>query len=216
MKMKTCRECGVELVVGDNWAPSHARNRQYICRPCLAEAARRRYWANVEKMREADRRRYEADPKKHRESARRWYEANPEKERERARRYREANPERVRESRRRRYEANPEKMKEAVRRWREANREKHREISRRYYARKLNAAVEPVDEQAVYELSGRMCIYCGVTENLELDHVVPLSRGGVHSEDNLVVACRGCNTSKGAKPLREWLETQPRAITWVV
>lgn len=34
---------------------------------------------------------------------------------------------------------------------------------------------------------------------MEFDHVVPLSRGGPHAADNLTVACRRCNRSKGAK-----------------
>jgi len=104
---------------------------------------------------------------------------------------------------------------EAARRWREANPEKQREYNRRRRALKSNATIEPVDELAVYERDGRMCIYCGATEDLALDHIVPLNGGGSHREDNLVVACRSCNSSKGAKPLEEWLETQPKAIVWV-
>lgn len=35
-------------------------------------------------------------------------------------------------------------------------------------------------------------------------------------EDNLVVACRRCNGSKGARPLMEWLETQPYSQAWAM
>ena len=111
--------------------------------------------------------------------------------------------------------ANPEKHREHNSQWREANPEKAREGCRRYRARKRNATIEPVDEAAVYVLNGRMCIYCGATENLTLDHIVPIARGGSHSEDNLVVACGSCNSSKNAKPLAAWLQTQPYSIAWV-
>ncbi|HYW89814.1 MAG TPA: HNH endonuclease [Chloroflexota bacterium] len=44
------------------------------------------------------------------------------------------------------------------------------------------------------------CQYCGVrTRDLTLDHVVPRHRGGRHSWDNLVSACRSCNHRKGGR-----------------
>ncbi len=39
----------------------------------------------------------------------------------------------------------------------------------------------------------------GLTEPMELDHVVPESKGGPSSPENIVVACSHCNRSKGAK-----------------
>lgn len=39
----------------------------------------------------------------------------------------------------------------------------------------------------------------------ELDHVYPASRGGRSDADNLTVACRPCNRSKGARTPEEWL-----------
>ncbi len=48
------------------------------------------------------------------------------------------------------------------------------------------------------------CQYCGTrTRELTLDHVVPKHRGGTHSWDNLVSACRSCNHRKGAKTVEE-------------
>jgi 5-methylcytosine-specific restriction endonuclease McrA len=44
------------------------------------------------------------------------------------------------------------------------------------------------------------CTYCGRdggARDLTLDHVKPLSRGGTHSWDNVVTACRRCNQRKG-------------------
>ncbi len=42
------------------------------------------------------------------------------------------------------------------------------------------------------------CQYCGSLENLTLDHVHPLSRGGKSSWENVVTACFPCNSSKGS------------------
>jgi len=72
--------------------------------------------------------------------------------------------------------------------------------------------VEDVDEEAVYAFCGNRCAYCGSTEKLTLDHVVALSKGGAHAESNLLVACKSCNSSKGVKPVAEWLATRPMKL----
>jgi len=41
------------------------------------------------------------------------------------------------------------------------------------------------------------CAYCGSQKNLEVDHIIPLSRGGRHDEDNMQILCRSCNRRKG-------------------
>lgn len=48
------------------------------------------------------------------------------------------------------------------------------------------------------------CFYCGSNEKIEVDHVIPISRGGRHSIGNLVSACLTCNRSKNNKFLTEW------------
>lgn len=48
------------------------------------------------------------------------------------------------------------------------------------------------------------CQYCGVhTRDLTIDHVIPRSKGGPHTWENLVSACKGCNHRKGGKILSE-------------
>ncbi len=50
------------------------------------------------------------------------------------------------------------------------------------------------------------CVYCGVyCENPTQDHIVPLSKGGTHTADNVVPACKHCNPSKGNKSLLHWM-----------
>jgi 5-methylcytosine-specific restriction endonuclease McrA len=48
------------------------------------------------------------------------------------------------------------------------------------------------------EYSG-MCAACGSTERIEADHIVPLSKGGINTRDNMQPLCKLCNTSKQAK-----------------
>lgn len=59
--------------------------------------------------------------------------------------------------------------------------------------------------RAVLERDGRICRYCGAPDASDADHVLARSRGGTNHPSNLVAACRTCNTSKGARPLEEWL-----------
>ncbi|MFN3587833.1 MAG: HNH endonuclease [Spirosomataceae bacterium] len=49
----------------------------------------------------------------------------------------------------------------------------------------------------IFKRDKHQCVYCGNKEDLTLDHVMPKSRGGKTSWDNLVAACRKCNARKG-------------------
>ncbi len=54
------------------------------------------------------------------------------------------------------------------------------------------------------------CFYCGTkSPNMELEHIVPQSRGGVSSVNNYVLACRECNIAKGTKSITEVLKDKP-------
>jgi len=212
-----CAECG--------------RNQRYyargLCRLCYG---RWHYAQNKEKYHVANRRYYDRTIEYQHKRRREYYALNCDRERERNRLYCLEYPERRkkaeaayrarnREKERKRCalyrREHPGRRKATCKAWYEQNKEKAFAQARRRRARKLNATIEPVDEAAIYERDGYACIYCGATEDLTLDHVIALAKGGAHSEDNLVIACRPCNCSKGAKPLLDWLQTQPRAHAWV-
>jgi HNH endonuclease len=60
------------------------------------------------------------------------------------------------------------------------------------------------DEKLKIALSDACC-YCFSELDLSLDHLIPQFKGGKHSADNLVVACRSCNSSKKALDFLEWM-----------
>ncbi len=65
---------------------------------------------------------------------------------------------------------------------------------------------QPVDREYVWARDFGLCHICneGVDRaDAEFDHVVPLSRGGNHHENNLRVSHRRCNRSKGTRLLSE-------------
>ena len=53
----------------------------------------------------------------------------------------------------------------------------------------------PLTRRAVFARDEWACQYCGATAE-NLDHVIPRSRGGTHTWDNVVAACRRCNSRK--------------------
>ena len=58
---------------------------------------------------------------------------------------------------------------------------------------------------SIYERDGYRCRYCGVSEQyatLEIDHIIPISKGGKSTYENLQTLCRKCNYEKGNKRYR--------------
>jgi hypothetical protein len=50
----------------------------------------------------------------------------------------------------------------------------------------------------IFERDNFTCVKCGSKKYLTLDHIVPVSLGGVTSEENAQTLCRSCNSRKGA------------------
>jgi len=71
------------------------------------------------------------------------------------------------------------------------------------------------DRFSVLSRGGFRCAYCGISAReakIEIDHVVPVSKGGGNELSNLVVACRDCNAGKAAD---EPLDFQEKA-RWMI
>lgn len=65
----------------------------------------------------------------------------------------------------------------------------------------------------IIKRDGRTCFYCNVVPNkIEIDHKIPISRGGTNDENNLVVACQKCNRSKRNKTVEEFLNWRDSSI----
>jgi hypothetical protein len=52
---------------------------------------------------------------------------------------------------------------------------------------------------AVYQRDGHRCCKCGNDNNLEIDHIIPISKGGKSNMDNLQTLCHSCNVEKGSR-----------------
>jgi len=59
------------------------------------------------------------------------------------------------------------------------------------------------------EVFDHACAYCGdTTSDLHQEHVIPLSKGGYYTKENIIPACQFCNSSKHARDLDEWYPKQ--------
>ncbi len=64
------------------------------------------------------------------------------------------------------------------------------------------------DDEKIKLQSGQRCSYCGSTTSLALDHIFPRKQGGQDTAENLILACRSCNSSKGKKDMLEWMNAR--------
>lgn len=143
------------------------------------------------------------------ERKRKYQEANKEKVLEWIRRYQEKNKEKFLESKRRYREANKEKISESGRRYREANKDKYRAWKCSRYAKKqeLPATLTADEWREILDRHFGRCHYCGKkTEELEQEHMKPVSKGGGYTKENIVPACRSCNGSKYTKSYKEFIK----------
>ncbi len=76
------------------------------------------------------------------------------------------------------------------------------------------------NRRGVFARDGHRCQYCAASAET-VDHIVPRSRGGRHSWDNVVASCRRCNARKRDRLLSEttmWLRSRPGpppTSTWI-
>jgi 5-methylcytosine-specific restriction endonuclease McrA len=197
---KYCWACKTDRLKADFYRdPRMVDGLRSYCGECMRAKRRTEYYRDPDKARQKSAEYNRNLGPLHVEKVRRWQRANPDKVRISKDRY-YAKPEA--KAHRRKYES----------RWRMENPDKVRAATHRRRARERNARVTPVDYGAVLRRDGHICYLCrGAvnTADLSFDHVIPLSRGGMESEDNIRVAHRVCNSRKGARLPAElaWLPT---------
>jgi 5-methylcytosine-specific restriction endonuclease McrA len=217
---KDCSKCGRNLPLSKFNRTKHTKlGRTSHCKDC-----KRAYRAaNKEKIATQKRAWYDANADHVREHNRVWREENAERISEKHKQYREDNAEAVRERRQAYRESNREQLNARKRspearekaRARYAHRyENDPEFRARLLAKEQRRRGAPgtLTGDQIQKIVAQDCFWCGTdcSEKYDLDHIVPLSKGGRNSRCNLAVSCPTCNRSKGAKDLSEWL----REIGW--
>lgn len=72
------------------------------------------------------------------------------------------------------------------------------------YAKIKNVDRRTITNKELKRLQQQPCIYCGSKLLIEIDHIIPIARGGRHSIGNLAPACRACNRNKTDYLVMEW------------
>ena len=57
--------------------------------------------------------------------------------------------------------------------------------------------MRPITRKRILDRFKNRCANCKSVENLQIDHIIPVCRGGREDEDNMQVLCRKCNLKKG-------------------
>lgn len=178
----TCLECNLEKVRARQW---HKNN------PERAKENRRRWReANPEKV-AAARERQAACPKA-KERAARWYAENREQRCASMKAYREANREKIDATHKVWVEANRDRVRELFRMARQR---------RRARMRGSNGSHTSADLVEILAAQKGRCAYCRVDlrkVKKQVDHIIPLARGGSNARANIQYLCASCNQAKNA------------------
>lgn len=179
--------------------------------------------AHQEKVRDWHRAWSKANPDKIAAYGKSRREKKRDAETRRMREWRHRNRDRVNEKQRAVYHANAEQRREYGRKWYEKNRERINALSREWCRKNRDKIKEwshkrreangsgirfkASDLTRIFAEQCGECLYCAsdISTEYEVDHFIPVKRGGGHEPSNIVLACMACNRSKGSKLPWEWM-----------
>ncbi len=108
--------------------------------------------------------------------------------------------------------ANMKKLKEVGKKYRDRTRKttegrlkRRREQHLRRNRTEKQLGVFPNDYwEILIGVFGEQCLRCGSIQHLQLDHIIPLSKNGLHCMSNFQILCKTCNISKGNRSSKDY------------
>jgi hypothetical protein len=211
---KVCNRCGDKKAVEEfSRNPSSGDGYKSICRTCDYATTKARREAQGEdfrmRQRESDKRNIDHKRQYRKENAER-HNAHIRNRRANDPAYRQAMNEYQSEY----ASTHREQMNRYVRKWKEANPLKGTEYAMRYKARKQAVTTEQVDYELIFQACDGICYICNQQilphHDIEFDHIIPITRQGPHSYENIAVVHDICNSRKNNKLLEEMTPFQRR------
>lgn len=149
------------------------------------------------------------------ESARRYNKTHFLENKKRKQAYRQKNIEKIKQYEQEYRKKNAQELfekrkimnqyhKEYSKKWAEANKSKRRNGESKRRVKKHENGVFLILQKEIDKILNSPCAICGCKNRIELDHIVPISRGGRHSVGNLQPLCKSCNVSKNNKFMIEF------------
>lgn len=196
---KVCYSCKRSLPATTEYFSKHSKERDGLrgqCKECKAKEAKR-YRAEHREQRLAYNKQYKTNhPGFIRMVKRRRYQKCREVISEQGKRY---------------YQKNREIILAKTKEYRQENPEMIRLQSHRREARKrdLPHTLTVKQWREIKSIFNNSCAYCGEKKPLTQDHFFPLSKGGEYTRNNIIPACKTCNSSKNANEPFSWYSKQP-------
>jgi 5-methylcytosine-specific restriction endonuclease McrA len=147
------------------------------------------------------------------EYARAWAKANPEKykkqwQKQNKKRWVEQKQDQTYMTKKAIYrQENSARRVATAKAWNQANRERFTlHVANSHIKRKIakDARAYKILDKEYKRLYNSPCAFCGATEKITMDHIIPISRSGNHSIGNLQPLCRRCNSSKKSRLVSEY------------
>jgi len=127
------------------------------------------------------------------------------------RKYHLENGDTLREKMREYYRNNKEYFAIASKQWRTDHPEEQRVTNERRRSRVRNLPHTFTTNQwkEVREYFSNKCVFCDSEEPLAMEHLIPVKKLGEFTRDNIVCACKSCNSGKRTQEWKTWFRRQP-------
>ena len=180
--MKQCSKCGETKPITEYHRDKNTKDG-YVqsCKSCVKIKSQKWLENNRQYNKLKCKQNYNAKPQEYKNRTLKWFKENPDLKKANDKKYQIEHPEVYRLSR------------------------------HRYKTRKLQNGVFDISKKEWQKIYSSPCIYCGSTEKIQADHVIPIAKGGTHSIGNLVPACQPCNGSKRERTITEWKKAKRKA-----
>lgn len=209
METKTCSKCG--NIYPANWEyffkqPSHKDGLKSECKKCSSKRMKQRYEKKKEEDHVYKKEYYQKNRDVILKKIKAYADKNCEKIAADNKRWREVNKESLKIKASEYYEANKEAKNKYKSEWAKKNRHRCNENYRRriLMEKQLPSTLTKYQWEEIKKYFNGACAYCGRKSPLTVDHVLPVTKGGELSINNVVPACKSCNSSKATHTLMEW------------
>lgn len=191
--IKQCTTCGTPFPVTSEFFYRKRKGEDVLfgqCKKCMNKSRLKSRAASPEQQ--AYRKAYSEDA------------GNRERQLDRIREDRRNNPDKYRQWEQAKYARNSEKIREKRKAYYQRNKEKYFTYRRNREAKLRGGEIGTHTKDDIARIIASQkskCYYCGClcVNEYHVDHIVPISRGGLNTADNLAIACKTCNLKKQSK-----------------